>query len=305
VAPLVAEAPEVAPAPPRAEEPAPAPVGPCPRDMVYVDATHCPRASHRCLLEEYSAPNNIVICHRFAPGQRCAGGERRERFCIDRYEFPNEAGAHPPVMVDAYDAAAACDARGKRLCWESEWVAACEGPDKLPFPYGPSRDPSKCNIDNPYLHPALDRIYSSDPEVASRELARLDQSAPSGARAGCVSGYGVHDLTGNVDEWVLSEAPRGRSKWAALKGGAWGHVRNACRPVTTSHAPEFTYYFVSFRCCADPTGGRAEGDWAPPPRPRARDPKGSPRAGWTPGRGPSSTDSTAPASPEPSKALSR
>ena len=29
------------------------------------------------------------------------------------------------------------------------------------------------------------------------------------------------------------------------------HVRNACRPVTTSHPPDFTYYFISFRCCAD------------------------------------------------------
>jgi sulfatase modifying factor 1 len=39
-----------------------------------------------------------------------------------------------------------------------------------------------------------------------------------------------------------------------LKGGAWGHVRNACRPVTTSHPPDFTYYFVAFRCCSDVPG---------------------------------------------------
>jgi hypothetical protein len=42
--------------------------------------------------------------------------------------------------------------------------------------------------------------------------------------------------------------------WAALKGGAWGHVRNACRPLTTSHSPGWTYYFVAFRCCADARG---------------------------------------------------
>jgi hypothetical protein len=77
-----------------------------------------------------------------------------------------------------------------------------------------------------------------------------------------VSGFGVHDLTGNLDEWVLSEWRRGRSRWAALKGGGWGHVRNACRPVTVSHTPEWSYYFVSFRCCKDP---RAEA-LAPPPQ---------------------------------------
>jgi formylglycine-generating enzyme required for sulfatase activity len=45
------------------------------------------------------------------------------------------------------------------------------------------------------------------------------------------------------------DRPREHAKLAALKGGAWGHVRDACRPVTTSHVPEFRYYFIGFRCC--------------------------------------------------------
>jgi hypothetical protein len=102
-----------------------------------------------------------------------------------------------------------------------------------------------------------------------------------------VSGFGVHDLTGNVDEWVNAEATYKKSKWAGLKGGAWGHVRNACRPMTTSHAPDFTYYFVSFRCCAnaakDPMGADRDPDlWAPPPQPNKPDPTGVISAGWTP-----------------------
>jgi hypothetical protein len=100
-----------------------------------------------------------------------------------------------------------------------------------------------------------------DAAICDRELARLDQSVPSGAREGCTSGYGVHDLTGNFDEWVFAhhERPREHGKDSALKGGAWGHVRNACRPVTTSHAPEFQYHFVSFRCCADVPAARRAG----------------------------------------------
>lgn len=263
----------------------------CPDGMVYIDTTYCPKVGLRCLKKEYNKPNHIVICHEFAPGQVCRGTPRRQRFCIDKYEYPNQAGAHPPVMVDWYDASGACKARGARLCWESEWVAACEGPEKLPFPYGLKRDPAQCNIDNPWLRPDLKKIYASSPAASGPELLRLDQSVPSGAKEGCVSGFGVHDLTGNVDEWVNTEATYKKSKWAGLKGGAWGHVRNACRPMTTSHAPEFTYYFVSFRCCADAapdpnadagSGATAPALWAPPPPPDHPDPTGAISPGWTP-----------------------
>ncbi|EYF05935.1 formylglycine-generating enzyme family protein [Chondromyces apiculatus] len=274
------------PAPPPAPALAPRPAPACPEDMVFVDTVTCPRVELRCLDSEYNQANHITICHAFAPGQVCLTEPRRQRFCIDRYEYPNREGAHPPVMVDWYDAAGACASRGKRLCWESEWVAACEGPEKLPFPYGLERDPAQCNIDNPWRQPNLDKIYAQDPAIQGPQLLRLDQSVPSGAKKGCVSGFGVHDLTGNVDEWVNAESPRGKAKWAGLKGGAWGHVRNACRPMTTSHPPEFTYYFISFRCCADaaPEPGAAQDPrlWTPPPPPDHPDPSGHLSPGWTP-----------------------
>ena len=208
-----------------------------------------------CLESKYDRSNHITICHRFAEGkQECKKPPIALDFCIDRYEFPNRKGGHPPVMVDWYDAMGQCAAIGKRLCYESEWVTACEGPGEKPFPYGWERSAEKCNIDNPWISPDLGKAYSKDPEVSRKELQRLDQSVPSGSKPGCVSDYGVYDLTGNFDEWALADAdrPNKRADFAALKGGAWGHVRNACRPVTTSHEPEFRYYFVSFRCCKDP-----------------------------------------------------
>jgi hypothetical protein len=71
-------------------------------------------------------------------------------------------------------------------------------------------------------------------------------------------------MTGNIDEWVVSDvAPREKSLWAGLKGGAWGHVRSQCRPMTYSHDPAFSYYFVGFRCCRDAEGGPA---WTPSPQ---------------------------------------
>ena len=100
-----------------------------------------------------------------------------------------------------------------------------------------------------------------------------------------MSGFGVYDLTGNFDEWVNSESEKGKSRWAGLKGGGWGHVRNACRPMTTSHPPEFAYYFISFRCCADSPAPEASlGDaplWTPPSPPNHLKPGYEPNRGWT------------------------
>lgn len=260
----------------------------CPSGMKLVDTMYCPRMRLKCLKEEHDKPNHITICHKFAEKQTCLVEPRRQRFCIDEYEYPSKKGAHPPVMVSWYDGEAACEAEGKRLCRESEWVAACEGPEKLPFPYGRSRDPRQCNLDNTYVGPQLDRVYSTNQSVQDRELLMLDQSVASGEKAGCVSGFGVHDLTGNMDEWVTADEDTHKpSRWAGLKGGAWGHVRNACRPMTTSHPPEFTYYFISFRCCGEASGEReAEKDgkgkiWKAPPLARHPAPGEKVSKGWT------------------------
>jgi formylglycine-generating enzyme len=240
-----------------------------PDGMVRVDTTFCPDVERRCLDNEHEAINNLDICHAFARPEHCRLRPRRIAFCIDRYEYPNQSGAHPAWMLDWYKAQATCESKGKRLCYASEWTAACEGPEHSPFPYGWERDHNKCNIDNFFIEPkkwpnGAFLFYSRDAKIALGELARLDQSVASGAFDGCTSGFGVHDLTGNVDEWVISDvAPREKSLWAGLKGGAWGHVRSQCRPTTYSHDPGFSYYFVGFRCCSDADGAPR---WAPSPQ---------------------------------------
>jgi sulfatase modifying factor 1 len=254
--PLASAAADAAPETGMSPESTPA-VAACPSGMQHVTFDYCPELSRRCVDKEYDKPNHITICNRFAQEKpECHAPRVPLDFCIDDFEYPNRAGAKPPVMLNFYEASGLCAAEHKRLCYESEWVAACEGPDEKPFPYGYVRSSKQCNFDNRWVDPHLDRVYAKDPEIQRAELARLDRSLPSGQKAGCVSDYGVHDLTGNVDEWALAdhERPRERAKFAALKGGAWGHVRNACRPVTTSHVPEFRYYFIGFRCCSEPTG---------------------------------------------------
>jgi formylglycine-generating enzyme len=265
-----ATAPVPEPPPPVSVVPAPTSVivpPVCPADMQYVDTQYCADIDRRCLNVEHERTNHIDICHAFAREQRCRGADEPIAFCVDRYEYPNQAGAHPVWMLDWYEAQATCESKGKRLCSSKEWTAACEGPEHTPFPYGFERDHGKCNMDNFYVEPLRPGprsqffFYSKDKDVAFRELSRLDQSVPSGSIETCKSAFGVYDMTGNLDEWVVSdEAPRDKSRWAGLKGGAWGHVRSQCRPMTTSHEPEFRYYFVGFRCCRDAVGRPA---WKP------------------------------------------
>jgi len=222
--------------------------------MVHITFDYCPKLERRCVDKEYDKPNHITICNRFATEPpRCRAERIPLDFCIDEYEYPNQVGEKPPVMLNFFEASARCSSEQKRLCYEREWVTACEGPEEKPFPYGYARSSKQCNFDNRWVDPHLSRVYATDPDVQRAELARLDRSVPSGQMAGCVSDYGVHDLTGNVDEWTRADhdRPREHAKFSALKGGAWGHVRNACRPVTTSHSPEFRYYFIGLRCCSD------------------------------------------------------
>jgi hypothetical protein len=170
-------------------------------------------------------------------------------FCIDRFEYPNERGAYPVIAVTWHEARALCSEQRKRLCTEDEWTFACEGEEALPYPYGFARDDAACPIDR--VSPAFDggALARRDSKRYGDELERLWRGETSGAYARCRSVYGVHDLTGNVDEWTTSTRPTGYR--SILKGGYWGRVRTRCRPSTRAHAETFSFYQQGFRCCSD------------------------------------------------------
>ena len=220
------------------------------------------------------------------------------RFCIDRYEYPNLAGVKPTVMVSWYDALRACETEGKRLCLASEWSFACEGVQRYPYPYGRVRDRKVCNFDRPRPSPEPNFELFARPRQVGAEVARLDMRVESGLLQGCVSPFGVQDMTGNVDEWVLHEDHFEQAETedrkppfiSGLKGGYWGPIRAACRPITTAHNEIFRFYQVGFRCCAnarvDPDGvadrytfrlkkWREKAELRPEGGPIERPPKGS------------------------------
>ena len=224
----------------------------CPPEMVEVEGDYCPYVEQKCL--RWLDPATRLQCAEFdktVTQAHCSMKTQHKRFCIDRYEWPNKVGALPRYMANWHEAKASCEAIGKRLCSDTEWTLACEGEDRRPYPYGDGyeRDQQACNIDKPYIWPHAEKVY--DPRTAADELARLDQREASGARTACVSPYGVHDMVGNVDEWVVNVSQAGKPFQSGLKGGYWGPVRTRCRPMTTAHDESFRYYQIGFRCCGE------------------------------------------------------
>jgi hypothetical protein len=221
--------------------------GHCPSDMVEVEGDYCPWIEQKCL--RWLDPETKMRCAEFAPSSKCQSKTVKKHFCIDRYEWPNKVGEKPMVMGTWYDAEKSCKSAGKRLCGDSEWTLACEGEERLPYPYGYARNADACNIDKP--HPDVNEQALGNPATRDAEAARLDQRDTSGSHESCVSPYGVFDMTGNVDEWVVNES--GAPYKSGLKGGYWGPVRTRCRPMTTAHYEGFSFYQIGFRCCGEPS----------------------------------------------------
>lgn len=270
LAPVPTPAPSIAAAPSSSASASPSDAAPsaCPAGMVLVDGDYCTELELRCEQDAswYADWNDKTICERFEKPSKCVGRKVHKRYCIDEYEYPNKKGERPKVNFRFPDAQALCAAEGKRVCTETEWTMACEGPEYKPYPYGYVRDPKTCNGDRPYIEPKVTghdekgapfmAFASKDERVRSEELERLWQGVPSGSQPKCVSDYGVWDMPGNADELASSETPEPTSKFDNVTtGGPWLYgVRNQCRPKIYTHNEGFAYYYLSTRCCAEADG---------------------------------------------------
>lgn len=227
----------------------------CPAGMKLVEGDYCTEVEHTCLREWFDKSNKKTICEEFEPTAKCVGKKVKKRFCIDEWSWPNEKGVRAEVMNTFYQAQVKCAAAGKRMCTESEWTLACEGPEMKPFPYGWKRDSTKCNGDWSWDGPNMKKVAQRD----AKELARLWKGVPNGAQPDCVSDYGIADLPGNTDDVVSNDTfEKGglHAKFDSVhSGGPWYKgTRNQCRPKIYTHDEGFYYYFLSFRCCGEPDG---------------------------------------------------
>ncbi len=179
--------------------------------------------------------------------ERARLSKRPMRFCMDRFEYPNQMNAYPIIDVTWRESESLCKDVGKRLCTEAEWTFACEGDEAMPYPNGYVRDSVACVIDRPWRLVNESALSPRDGHAALVEIDRLWQGEPSGSTPDCKSPFGVYDMTGNVDEWTSSVHAGERP--SILKGGYWGPDRARCRPSTRAHGEDFSSYQQGFRCC--------------------------------------------------------
>ena len=208
------------------------------------------------------------------------------KFCIDKYEASlvevlggNRTRAHSPyapvdgpavkavskrgVKPQAYisrdQAETACEAAGKRLCTDDEWLTACRGKKPTRFPYGDERKEGYCNDSGVS---SFNRYYGGGNVETPQEAytwtnmndPRLNQLegtlAPTGKFKKCKNGFDVYDMVGNLHEWT---AARG----GTFRGGYYldTHINgDGCAYKTVAHDASYHDYSTGFRCCADVRG---------------------------------------------------
>jgi hypothetical protein len=215
----------------------------CPGGMVLVEGRYCPDVRHECKRWlESEGRYAYYRCAEYAKAT-CLGERAYKRYCIDRDEYARPGERLPASAQSWTDARATCESIGKRVCLESEWQFACEGEEMRPYPYGWKRDASACNAD---------RVDIYTPGRSLRDLRAGPDDHPR-----CVSPFGVHHLSGNLEEWTTIDGTDGAAPRPAMKGAYWQPSRNHCRANQTAHDRFYKGTETGFRCCADAFGAGA------------------------------------------------
>ena len=226
----------------------PGPRNDCPSDMRLVVGTHYDDVQHLCV--DPRKNGKVTHCFAYLEGLTAEEGTASDiRVCMDQFEAPNRKGKRPLVMHSFRSAQRHCAAQKKRLCTEQEWELGCEGAERRPLAYGWRVDKTACNSDKGW-RPFNVTALRAGGEDAEREVEKLWQGSLSGKYLTCVSMYGIYDMMGNVEEWVVSRP--GRKFPGALMGGFWAKPWTGCRGTNDAHEPTFEFYETGFRCCADP-----------------------------------------------------
>jgi len=190
--------------------------------------------------------------------------------CIDRYEASRSDASETeqgektdkayskkgvlPWMVNPMNDThlaefkAACEAVGKRLCLDDEWVTSCKGPDETKYSWGGSWDREICNNVDTFCDD-----YCADNSIPSEECSTSANcgytyscytEVPTGSFENCMNSAGAYDINGNV--WEITDTGSGYM----TRGGAFNCAGAVDRLACTFNAG-WTALFAGFRCCKD------------------------------------------------------
>lgn len=139
-------------------------------------------------------------------------------FSIDRLPYPNDPAQPPRLVSSRREAAALCEAEGRRLCTELEWERACKGDGVASFPTGDAMDLAACVAD----------------------------------ATACGSPLGVLDLGVRAPEWTASDAEARLARLertVVARGAGEADAPSAHRCAARAAVAPEGGRPLAFRCC--------------------------------------------------------